>query len=73
MTENSKNYSLKIMIYESVRKCKLGYPNYIILCYIILYYIIYLLYCRKTQTGGLSWGHGISGGIEKKACGNSRG
>ena len=25
MTENSKDHSLKIMIYEFVRKCELGY------------------------------------------------
>ena len=66
MTENSINYSLKIMLYEFVRKCKLGYPNYI-----ILYYIYYI--AEKTQTGGLSWGHGISAVVEKRACGNSSG
>ena len=27
MTENSKDYSLKIMIYKFVRKCELGYSR----------------------------------------------
>ena len=29
-----------------------------------------MVYSRKNPNGG--WGHGISGGLEEKPCGNSR-